>query len=181
MFIALLRTYRDHVLQLKAFDKILRFYYDIKIESIDNLWTLYFHSINIRSNTPRSFSILVKNLKANYNKPGKILALEEMDEIGNFQDYDTLPMYTEELISLQEENIKCSPSNLKLEHNKILNFIGDFPDPFYIGKVYNEDELKPFIKMATYKIDTSITIGENITKTIVFDLRDFKGKNTQFK
>lgn len=123
----------------------------------------------------------MKNLKANYNKPGKILALEEMDEIGNFQDYDTLPMYTEELISLQEEDWKGSPCALKSENNKVFNYIGEFPDPFYIGKVFSEDELKPYIKMATYKIDTGIVIGENITKTIVFDLRDCKGKNSQFK
>jgi hypothetical protein len=57
----------------------------------------------VRSNTPNSFKILVEKLKANHNKPDKILALEEIDEIGNFQDYDILPMYSQELSDIQKQ------------------------------------------------------------------------------
>lgn len=88
--------------------------------------------------------------------------------------YDTLPMYTEELLMIQNNSIKSSQGRLLFENdnNKNLNYIQDFPDPFYIGKVASENELNPYIKIGAYKVEVAVAIGENISSTIVFDLRN---------
>jgi hypothetical protein len=149
-FIALLKIYRTEVLGFKAFDKILKFYYSIKIASISKLCDLYFYGIQVRSNTPKSFQILVEKLKANSNKPDRILALEEIDEIGNFQDYDTLPMYSEELADIQ--NIKARrESQNTFNSNDTLEQVTDNFIPVSKNRVNDsgiKDTDKSFVKMA---------------------------------
>lgn len=62
---------------------------------------------------------MVEKLKANHNKPDKILALEEIDEIGEFQDYDILPMYNKELHDIQKQ------AELRLGRSPEINHLYD--------------------------------------------------------
>ena len=179
-FISLLQIHKTEVMKLNAFDKILKYFYGIKIETWDELWNLYFYGINIRTNTPKSFEILVNKLKANNNNPNRILALEEIDEIGNFEDYDTLPMYYEELLTIQNNLLRNSKELLlpQTDNNnkKYLIYEVDYPEAFFIGKVSSENELNPYIKIATYMRESAVAIGENITKTVVLDIRKTENK-----
>lgn len=126
----------------------------------------------------------MNKLKANNNKPGRILALEEMDEIGNFEDYDTLPLYVEELAVIQNRAVRNSGELLLPQNNnnnKYLNHLAGWPESFYIGKASSESELNPFIKIATYMIESTVSISENITKSVVLDLSYSKLKSLNFK
>jgi len=162
LFIALLKMYRQPILSYKGMQgacQIMKFYQKLKIESIDKLWDLYFYSIQVRSNTPKSFETLIEKLKANSNNPNRILALEEIDEIGHFEEYDTLPMYIQELQEIRNP-VARKRSDVKIP----LAF-----STAYAGKCSEED--KPFLKIATCMLQDPIRLGTNITKITILDLR----------
>jgi hypothetical protein len=130
----------------------------------------------VRSNTPNSFKVLVEKLKANHNKPDKILALEEIDEIGDFQDYDILPMYSKELHAIQKQaelKLGQSPELYRLED--------DITEGIGLHESHSKTADKPFVKMAACMLQSPIKIAENISQLVVLDLRITKSKLTPLK
>ena len=88
-------------------------------------------------------------------------------------------MYYEELLTIQNNLLRNSKELLLPQtdnNNKYLIYAVDYPEAFFIGKVSSENELNPYIKIATYMRESAVAIGENITKTVVLDIRKTENK-----
>lgn len=101
----------------------------------------------MRSNTPKSFKTLLEKLKANSSNPNRILALEEIDEIGHFEDYDTLPMYQtelDEILNLYARRESGTTTSSQSAEFGIDHYIAPLT---HDAKITDGD--KPFVKMVT--------------------------------
>jgi hypothetical protein len=108
---------------------------------------LYFYSIQVRSNTPKSFKTLLEKLKANSSNPNRILALEEIDEIGHFEDYDALPMYKPELDEILNLYMRRESGTTTSSQSTEMGIDHCIAPLVYDAKLVDGD--KPFVKMVS--------------------------------
>lgn len=117
------------------------------------------------SNTPKSFQILVKKLKANSKKPYRILALGEINDTENFHDYDTFPKYREEL-----DNIQMLRARRESQHTLYSQDTAGLraDNGIQLTKCINDADMKdidePLVKIATWILQVPVKIGEKLSK-----------------
>jgi hypothetical protein len=75
--VALLKNFRTELMKMDSIERIIKFASEeIKIKEFNTLCNVYYESVNVRSNTPLSFPILISKL--GLFDPSTIISNEEL-------------------------------------------------------------------------------------------------------
>lgn len=75
--------------------------------------------------------------KLNLKKDRALWSNQEMNNLSNFQQHETLPLYTEELLTHMSKLTSCD--DLGTANNKYMNIIKKPIKSLYIGKTSKEE------------------------------------------
>jgi len=173
--VALLQFFRQKLMDMGSMEELIYFLINgIKISTIKDLSNVYYISVNVRSNTPLSFGMLVKNLKV--FDSAKFSSNEELTQIARFKSCNIMPIYEEEFTASQE-----GPKEYEDLHN--VHFSTN-NNKYHNAFILHNDELQKMLSLSTYsEVESSENDSIKRINVLKFSLDDQTriGRNIDFK
>ena len=116
--VALLIAFKEDILKLREFEKLIVFLQNITISSYSQLADIYFHAIQVRRHAPASFEILVASLGIFKYNP--IISSEELETIKSISKVETMPIYPKELLLGSERTMATLEPNANKYENLLV-------------------------------------------------------------